>query len=67
MAEQIDATYLIKYSLLFCRGTMDEKAVDLFQDYRWNPVKYSHPYRNNNFNLPEQEFTDIFGGTRGER
>lgn len=37
-----------------------------YQDDRWNPTKYSHPHRYDNVNFPEQEFTDIFGGTKGD-
>ena len=37
----------------------------VWQDDRYNPVKYSHPHRYDNVNFPEQEYKDIFGGTLG--
>ena len=37
----------------------------LWQDDRYNPVKYSHPHRYDNVNFPDQEYKDIFGGTMG--
>jgi hypothetical protein len=39
----------------------------MWQDDRWNPTKFSHPHRNDNVNFPEQEYTDMFGGTLGEK
>ena len=38
----------------------------LYEDYRYNPTKYSHPHRYDNVNFPEQEYKDFFGGTMGE-
>lgn len=37
----------------------------VWQDDRYNPVKYSHPHRYDNVNFPDQEYKDIFGGTMG--
>ena len=41
------------------------RSDSLWQDDRYNPVKYSHPHRYDNTNFPEQEYKDIFGGTIG--
>lgn len=35
-------------------------------DDRYNPMKYSHPHRNDNVNFPEMEYKDVFGGTLGD-
>lgn len=42
------------------------RSDSLYQDDRYNPVKYSHPHRMDNVNFPEQEYKDFFGGTLGE-
>lgn len=36
-----------------------------WEDDRYDPRKYSHPHRYDNINFPEQEYTDVFGGTKG--
>ena len=36
-----------------------------WEDDRYDPTKYSHPHRYDNVNFPEQEYTDVFGGTKG--
>ena len=36
-----------------------------FQDDRYNPIKFPHYHRYDNVNFPEQEYTDLFGGTLG--
>lgn len=36
-----------------------------WQDDRYDPRKYPHPHRFDNVNFPEQEYTDVFGGTLG--
>ncbi len=41
------------------------RSDSLWQDDRYNPTKFSHPHRNDNTNFPEQEYKDIFGGTKG--
>lgn len=45
--------------------TANLKSDSLWQDDRYNPIKYSHPHRYDNVNFPEQEYKDIFGGTIG--
>ena len=37
-----------------------------WQDDRYDPTKYPHPHRYDNVNFPEQEYSDIFGGTLGQ-
>lgn len=39
----------------------------VYEDDRYNPTKYSHPHRYDNVNFPDQEYTDFFGGTVGEK
>jgi hypothetical protein len=41
------------------------RSESIWQDDRYDPRKYPHPHRYDNVNFPEQEYTDIFGGTRG--
>jgi hypothetical protein len=41
------------------------RSDSIWQDDRYNPSKFSHPHRYDNFNFPEQEYKDIFGGTMG--
>lgn len=41
------------------------RSDSVWEDDRYNPVKYSHPHRYDNTNFPEQEYKDIFGGTMG--
>lgn len=41
------------------------RSDSLWQDDRYNPVKYPHPHRYDNVNFPNQEYKDIFGGTLG--
>ena len=36
-----------------------------YEDNRYDPMKFSHPHRNDNVNFPEQEYKDFFGGTIG--
>jgi hypothetical protein len=36
-----------------------------WEDDRYDPAKYPHPHRYDNFNFPEQEYKDFFGGTMG--
>jgi hypothetical protein len=35
-------------------------------DDRYDPLKYSHPHRNDNVNFPNMEYTNVFGGTLGD-
>ena len=37
-----------------------------WQDDRYDPTKHPHPHRYDNVNFPDQEFTDLFGGTLGD-
>lgn len=37
-----------------------------WQDDRYDPTKYPHPHRYDNVNFPEQEYSDVFGGTKGQ-
>jgi hypothetical protein len=37
----------------------------LWQDDRYNAVKFSHPHRYDNVNFPNQEYKDLIGGTIG--
>ena len=37
-----------------------------WEDDRYDPIKYPHPHRYDNVNFPDQEYTDVFGGTKGE-
>lgn len=39
----------------------------LWQDDRYDPIKYPHPHRYDNVNFPDQEYKDIFGGTIGQQ
>ena len=41
------------------------RSDSIYQDDRYDPTKFSHPHRNDNVNVPEQEYNDIFGGTKG--
>ena len=36
-----------------------------WEDDRYDPLKFPHPHRYDNVNFPEQEYTDVFGGTKG--
>lgn len=36
-----------------------------WEDDRYDPIKFPHPHRYDNANFPEQEYTDVFGGTKG--
>lgn len=38
----------------------------LWFDDRYNPEIYPHPHRYDNVNFPEQEYSDLFGGNKGE-
>ena len=46
--------------------TQNLRSDSLYQDDRYNPTKYSHPHRYDNVNFPDQEFSDLVGGTKGE-
>ena len=37
-----------------------------YADDRWDATKYSHPHRYDNVNFPEQEYSNMIGGTVGE-
>jgi hypothetical protein len=41
------------------------RSDSVWQDDRYDPIKYPHPHRYDNVNFPEQEYTDVFGGTLG--
>ena len=41
------------------------RSDSLYEDDRYDPTKFSHPHRNDNVNFPEQEYNDVFGGTKG--
>jgi len=45
---------------------MNLRSDSLWEDDRYNPVKYAHTNRFDNVNFPEQEYKDIFGGNWGE-
>lgn len=48
-------------------GKAENMRTDSYwQDDRYDPVKHPHPHRYDNSNFAEQEYTDIFGGTRGD-
>ena len=36
-----------------------------WEDDRCDPTKFPHPHRYDNVNFKEQEYTDVFGGTKG--
>jgi len=36
-----------------------------WEDDRYDPTKFPHPHRMDHVNFPEQEYTDVFGGTKG--
>jgi len=36
-----------------------------WEDDRYDPTKFPHPHRYDMVNFPEQEYTDVFGGTKG--
>lgn len=38
-----------------------------WQDDRYDPSKYPHPHRNDSINFPDQEYSDFFGGTLGQK
>jgi hypothetical protein len=42
------------------------RSDSLWEDDRYDPSKVSHPHRYDNFNFPEQEYKDVFGGTIGD-
>jgi hypothetical protein len=37
-----------------------------WEDDRYDPTKFPHPHRYDNINFKEQEYTDVFGGTKGD-
>ena len=37
-----------------------------WEDDRYDPTKFPHPHRYDAINFPEQEYTDVFGGTKGQ-
>lgn len=37
-----------------------------WEDDRYDPTKFPHPHRYDNVNFKEQEYTDVFGGTKGQ-
>lgn len=37
-----------------------------WEDDRYDPTKFPHPHRYDNVNFGEQEYTDVFGGTKGQ-
>lgn len=37
-----------------------------WEDDRYDPTKFPHPHRYDNVNFKEQEYTDVFGGTKGD-
>lgn len=41
------------------------RSDSLWEDDRYNPVKYPHNHRYDVVNFPDQEYKDIFGGTLG--
>ena len=47
-------------------GTAENlRSETTWADDRYDPTKYSHPHRYDNVNFPEQEYQDVFGGTKG--
>jgi len=46
--------------------TANLRSDSLWQDDRYNPTVYAHPHRYDKYNFPEQEYSDFFGGTKGE-
>ena len=41
------------------------RSDSVWQDDRYDAIKYPHPHRFDNVNFPEQEYKDVFGGTLG--
>lgn len=37
-----------------------------WNDDRYDPTKFPHPHRYDNVNFKDQEYIDVFGGTRGK-
>ena len=37
-----------------------------WEDDRYDPTKFPHPHRYDNVNFKEQEYIDVFGGTKGQ-
>lgn len=46
--------------------TANMRSDSLWQDDRYDPREYSHAHRNDNVNFPNMEYTDFFGGNKGE-
>ena len=41
------------------------RSETVWQDNKYDPIKYPHPHRYDNVNFKDQEYKDIFGGTLG--
>lgn len=37
-----------------------------WEDDRYDPTQFAHPHRYDNQNFKDQEYTDVFGGTKGK-
>jgi len=42
------------------------RSESTWEDDRYDPTKFPHPHRYDNVNFKEQEYIDVFGGTKGE-
>lgn len=41
------------------------RSESTWEDDRYDPTKFPHPHRYDNVNFKEQEYSDVFGGTKG--
>ena len=41
------------------------RSESTWQDNRYDPMVYPHAHRYDNANFPDQEYKDVFGGTKG--
>ena len=41
------------------------RSDSFYEDDRYLPTSYKHHHRNDNVNNPDQEYKDLFGGTKG--
>jgi hypothetical protein len=46
-----------------CRSNM--RTDSIWDDNRYDPTIYHHNHRDDNYHNPEQEYSDLFGGTVG--
>ena len=43
------------------------RSESTWQEDRYDPSKYPHPHRYDSINFPDQEYSDFFGGTLGQK